>query len=358
MSRPDETRPPPRGGSAASGFRARVPTILIVEDAADARELWVLWFDKAGYQVLCADSAEGGLRWLRAGRRVDAMLIDYRLPDGTGGAMIHQARNSGLVEGGTPTFICTAYVHVTAPPQVVVLHKPVEPAVLVASVRAAVATDTAIARAEHRAAIGAHVASAFTVHEAPTLSARDLDGRPSASVVDPLVLIADDDDDARTVYCAVLRHMGYRTIECRNGEQALRAAHAHRPDVVLTDIAMPVVDGLEVTRQIKADPLLGPTCVIVMTAFGDVNHAEAARLGCDAFLCKPFNPLILGELLSARFVTDDVVKRCGCGREYTRAQWGALAFCGTMQGTELRNCPCGSSIALGRLPARRRTGTP
>jgi CheY-like chemotaxis protein len=332
-----------------------VPTILIVEDAPDALALWVLWFEKAGYHVLRADSAEGGLQWLREGRRVDAMLIDYRLPDGTGGALIHQARNSGLVELGTPVFICTAYAHVTAPPQVAVLHKPVEPAVLVDAVRAALAASAAFARAEHRASVGTPVASAFAAHEAPTLSARDLDGRPSPSVADPLVLVADDDEDARTVYCAALRHMGYRTIDCRNGEEALAAAREHRPDVVLTDIAMPLVDGLEVARQIKSDPLLGPTCVIVMTAFGDGKHAEAARLGCDAFLCKPFNPLLLGDLLSARFVTGDVVKRCGCGREYTRAEWGALPFCGTMQGTELRNCPCGSSIALGRQPARRRT---
>jgi CheY-like chemotaxis protein len=191
-------------------------------------------------------------------------------------------------------------------------------------------------------------ASSFEAHEAPTLNGREQHERPS--VVDPLVLIVDDDEDARAIYCVALGLMGYPTLDCRDGDQALKAVRERRPDVVLTDIAMPGVDGVEVTRRIKGDESLGSTYVIVMTAFGDAKYADAMRCGCDAFLCKPFNPLVLEDLLSAHFSSDEIVKVCGCGRSYTRSQWRALAFRGTMEGAELRNCACGSSLALCRRP--------
>ncbi|MGH7437354.1 MAG: response regulator [Polyangiaceae bacterium] len=193
--------------------------------------------------------------------------------------------------------------------------------------------------------------SAFEAHEAPTLGDRWREGRPS--LVDPLVLVADDDDEGRGIYCASLQQMGYRTIECDNGDLALKDARARRPDVVLTDIAMPLVDGLELARRIRADEDLRATCIIIMTAFGDSKYAEAVGVGCDAFLCKPFNPSLLEDILSARFGggAHDVVKRCACGREYTRAQWSALPFCGAMLGIELRTCACGSSIAVEPNPS-------
>ncbi|HEY3821905.1 MAG TPA: response regulator [Polyangiaceae bacterium] len=126
--------------------------------------------------------------------------------------------------------------------------------------------------------------------------------------MDRLVLVVDDEEDGRAVYCAALNHLGYRTIDCGNGARALDAARAFRPDAVLTDVAMPVMDGLELTRTIRADEALRGTFVIVMTAFGDARFLEASRAGCDAFLCKPFNPFVLDEILAARFGTasDDV----------------------------------------------------
>jgi CheY-like chemotaxis protein len=138
-------------------------------------------------------------------------------------------------------------------------------------------------------------ASGFDVHEAPTLRGSTI--RPG--IADPLVLVVDDDKDAREIYCSALRHLGFRTISCRNGKRAIEATRKHRPDAVLMDLSMPVLDGLEATRRIKADKRLRATLVIVMTAFGDGRYAEAMAAGCDAFLCKPFNPFTLDEILRA-----------------------------------------------------------
>jgi CheY-like chemotaxis protein len=195
-------------------------------------------------------------------------------------------------------------------------------------------------------------ASGFDLHEAPTLQGSKI--RPG--LTDPLVLVVDDDEDAREIYCAALGHLGYRTMSRRNGKQAVEATRKHRPDAVLMDLSMPVLDGLEATRRIRADKRLRATFIIVMTAFGTARHTEAKAAGCDAFLCKPFNPFMLDEILRAlrRHPRVDIVKRCGCGREYTGSEWSALPVCGTMEGIELRNCACGSSLAADRKRRRAR----
>lgn len=189
-------------------------------------------------------------------------------------------------------------------------------------------------------------ASAFDIHEAPTLPRRKR--AACLSVVDPLVLVAEDDEDLRALYCSALNHLGYRTIDRENGEQAIEAARTLRPHALLTDIAMPKLDGIDLTRQIKADEAMRATFVVVMTALGGARFVEATQAGCSAFLCKPFNPFVLDEILGAHFAlrTNEVIKRCGCGREYTRSEWKALTFCGTMGAVELRNCVCGSTVAL------------
>jgi CheY-like chemotaxis protein len=190
--------------------------------------------------------------------------------------------------------------------------------------------------------------SAFDAHEAPTLRRR-YDARV-ASVVDPLVLVAEDDNDARSVYCASLEHLGYATIERSDGVAALQAAREHRPDVALMDVAMPRLDGLEAARCMRADARTRGCFIVLMTAFGDGSFAEAMHAGCDAFVCKPFNPFVLDEIFGALRLhdRDGIVKVCACGREFTRAGWKGLPVRGAMHGAELRNCPCGSSLALSR----------
>lgn len=201
------------------------------------------------------------------------------------------------------------------------------------------------ARKEIRVPHSSQLPSGFEPHEAPTLRQRDSRSRPGPA--DLLVLVVDDDAEARAVYCATLYHLGCRVAGCSDGSEAIATAVRRRPDVVLMDMAMPDLDGVQATRSLKEH--LPGTVVVAMTGLAERYFAAARESGCDAFLCKPFNPYVLEEILDAvrRRKGSEVVKRCACGREYTRADWLALGRVGNMGPVELRNCTCGSSLALG-----------
>jgi two-component system, cell cycle response regulator DivK len=108
------------------------------------------------------------------------------------------------------------------------------------------------------------------------------------------ILVVEDQEDNRRILRDLLAHAGYEVIEVGDGEQALPAAAAHHPDVILMDIQLPLLDGYEATRRIKADPTLRHIPIIVVTSYGlsgDETNARAA--GCDAYLAKPFSPKAL-----------------------------------------------------------------
>lgn len=106
-----------------------------------------------------------------------------------------------------------------------------------------------------------------------------------------LVLVVDDFDDARELYCACLEQAGYRTAEARNGVEAVERALEVKPDVVLLDLAMPVMDGLEAARQLKADDRTRDIHLIALTGYAVARYAEAAKAaGCAQVLVKPVLP--------------------------------------------------------------------
>jgi two-component system, cell cycle response regulator DivK len=105
------------------------------------------------------------------------------------------------------------------------------------------------------------------------------------------ILVVEDQEDNRRIIRDLLTSVGYELIEAHDGEAGVRLAAAERPDLILMDIQLPVLDGYEATRQIKADPLLRSIPLIVVTSYalsGDDAKAEAA--GCDAYVAKPFSP--------------------------------------------------------------------
>jgi len=107
----------------------------------------------------------------------------------------------------------------------------------------------------------------------------------------PLVLIVDDSVDNREAYAEYLRFKGFRTLEAATGEQALALARTHHPDLVVLDLRLPDIDGLEVSQRIRAAPSLSLTRIIAVSARvlpSDVASALAS--GCDAFLQKPCLP--------------------------------------------------------------------
>jgi len=105
------------------------------------------------------------------------------------------------------------------------------------------------------------------------------------------ILLADDNLDDRTIYAVILEHHGYHVLLAANGEEAVRMASEQRPDLMLMDLVMPLVDGLAATRRLKEDPATAGIPVVMITAHaltGVREKAEAA--GCDAFLFKPVAP--------------------------------------------------------------------
>jgi two-component system cell cycle response regulator DivK len=105
------------------------------------------------------------------------------------------------------------------------------------------------------------------------------------------ILVVEDQADNRKIIRDTLRGTGYEIIEAENGEEALAAIGKQRPDLILMDIQLPVMDGYEATRRIKADPALRSIPVIAVTAYalsGEDKKARAA--GCDDYVPKPYSP--------------------------------------------------------------------
>jgi CheY-like chemotaxis protein len=107
----------------------------------------------------------------------------------------------------------------------------------------------------------------------------------------PLILVVDDVEDARYLYSLYLTTHGFRVVEAVNGEEAVRLAHEHQPALVLMDLGLPVMDGWEATRRIKADPRTRRVPVLAISghAFPD-SVKRAKEAGVDAFFMKPCMP--------------------------------------------------------------------
>jgi two-component system, cell cycle response regulator DivK len=109
------------------------------------------------------------------------------------------------------------------------------------------------------------------------------------------ILIVDDNEISLRLCRDLLQAYGYETAEATDGPEAIEMLHANRPDLVLLDIQMPNMSGLDVIRSIRNDPNLSSLPVAALTAFGLSNEREAClEAGCDAYLAKPFR---LGDLL-------------------------------------------------------------
>src|SRR5207248_6549660 len=121
------------------------------------------------------------------------------------------------------------------------------------------------------------------------------------------VLLVEDHPLNRELAEAVLADAGYEVLIASDGEAGLAAAHSAHPDVILMDIELPGLDGLEATRRLKADATTRAIPILALTAYamrGDEERARAA--GCDGYLTKPIDRrallTALGECLAARRV--------------------------------------------------------
>jgi CheY-like chemotaxis protein len=105
------------------------------------------------------------------------------------------------------------------------------------------------------------------------------------------VLLVEDNEDNRIVYSTILQHFGYVVMEALNGEEGIAKARAERPDLILMDISIPVIDGWEATQVLKRDPETRGIPIIALTAHALASDREKAmEVGCDSYLAKPCEP--------------------------------------------------------------------
>jgi two-component system, cell cycle response regulator DivK len=106
------------------------------------------------------------------------------------------------------------------------------------------------------------------------------------------VLLVEDDAAGRRMYATWLAQAGFRVHEAHNGLQALERAFECNPAVVVTDLAIPGIDGFELTRRLKADPRTRRVPVLAVTGYSafSADPSRAERAGCEAILVKPCSP--------------------------------------------------------------------
>ena len=110
------------------------------------------------------------------------------------------------------------------------------------------------------------------------------------------ILIVEDDPVLREFLCTALADE-FEVAAAVTGEEAVELARRLHPDVVVLDVMLPGLSGLDVVREIRADQELRDLPVLVMTAFSDIDPSEAEAAGADRFLSKPFDLLELTETL-------------------------------------------------------------
>lgn len=107
----------------------------------------------------------------------------------------------------------------------------------------------------------------------------------------PIVLLAEDFEDARELYRDYLEFSGYTVKTASNGRDAIDMAITLQPDLILMDASMPVLDGWQATRELKANPATRHIPVLALTAHAfDDARQQAKSVGCDGFVTKPCLP--------------------------------------------------------------------
>jgi two-component system cell cycle response regulator DivK len=105
------------------------------------------------------------------------------------------------------------------------------------------------------------------------------------------ILVVEDQDDNRRIIRDLLMSAGYELIEATDGETGVRLAATERPDLILMDIQLPVLDGHEATRRIKQNPKLRAIPIVVVTSYAlSGDDAKAMAAGADGYVAKPFSP--------------------------------------------------------------------
>jgi len=287
---PPDLPPPPRPAGAPF-------TLLVVEDNDVASLQIRSAAEECGFVV---HSAPGGAEALDALRRIapDGIVLDLMMPRVDGFEVLRILRADARTMH-IPVLVLTAK-ELTAEDRSRLRFNNVNQLVLKGQLNRAelmrrlceligcVLTD---GKCRPRTALPEPAAPA--PEPAPPAPPAPIEGRP-------LILVVEDDPDNLATVVAILDDIGCRHVSARNGEQALAAARVNRLDLVLMDIHLPGMDGLEITRRLRAEPETRAVPVIALTARalkGDREVILAA--GCDECLTKPLSPAALAGTLRA-----------------------------------------------------------
>lgn len=262
---PVEAAPPARAG----GRR-----LLLVEDSEPAVIQMRDILAGQGYEIAVARDGRAALAQI-AQARPDALILDLMMPEVDGFAVLRALR-ADPATAALPVLILTAR-HLTSEELSFLTGNHVQQLIQKGDV----------SKAELLAAVASLFAPAT---ESPAATA----GRPPAPKRErragqPIILVVEDNLDNLRTARAVLQD-NYRVIEATDGRAGVAQAQAHRPDLILMDIALPVMDGIQALAAIRADPNIRHTPVIALTASAMLgDREEIMAYGFDAYLSKPID---------------------------------------------------------------------
>ena len=122
---------------------------------------------------------------------------------------------------------------------------------------------------------------------------------PETEVEDLTILVVEDYEDTSLAMRLALEDRGYHILEASDGAQAVEVAARERPQIILMDLNLPVMDGLAATERIRSNPNLRDTVIVAVTAYSDQDYrSRALAAGCNAFVSKPIDIEWLNELLT------------------------------------------------------------
>jgi len=141
---------------------------------------------------------------------------------------------------------------------------------------------------------------------------------PNSAAMKPKILVVDDEPDALEVLGFKLKEAGYAPLFAKDGTRAIAAARNERPALIVLDLMLPEVDGLEVCRILRRDPATAPIPIIMLTArAAEMDRVQGLELGADDYVTKPFSPrelvLRIRKLLARGKAGDEPVGRLQCG---------------------------------------------
>ncbi len=254
-------------GAALAGVR-----VLVVDDEPDSRDMVATVLELAGAEALVAGTAADGFALLQR-ERPHVLLSDLEMPGEDGYSLLRRVRALPADAGGTtPAAALTAY-----------------------------------ASAEHRArtrhaGFQTHVAKPVQPAELVAVVS-DLAARPSTPPAGRKLLIVEDDPDSAESLDAILSGDGFETRVARDGPSALVAARSFRPGVVLLDLGLPGMSGLEVARRLRADEATAQARLVALTGYASADEISRTRdAGFDRHLVKPVSVEQLKIVLDGLFL--------------------------------------------------------